>query len=380
MIEADASSLSAAGAHKKKGGPRLTGKTHPSARAVRAPETIPPLRRQKEPNMIVLKHRPTVSKTLRLTTIGLALLVLAALPWWAACDPSSIANALPAPSADNMPAIDPVNLAKASLADIDATVGELDQPQALAGDVPPPPPPCVEDIRQTALQCVEQTRNIVQTCISDIAQLFEQGQFEAAHMAAQACIEQINQHTEDCLQTLRQQCETCLADLIDQNVPPERLDALLGACRRAARHILHARRAAVGAIRDALDRGVAARCMTEIHQLAVDCADQNAQNAADCVAQIEALLANGQSDEAIATGRACIREIRTRSTQCAREIQARCHECLAQLLRNCGESEVVRRLLEACRDNLHLVLRSAHQAVSQIRDALPPPPDGQPTP
>lgn len=329
--------------------------------------------------MATNRRRSHLSTAARVAPLGIALLTLACLPWWIACDQSLAAAALPGQASNTQPTLQAENLAKVTLADVATDANQLDQAQAL--DNPPePPPPCAEALRQITLRCVEQTRTIATTCVGEIAQLFEQGQPEAAHAAAQACIEQINQHTADCLQALRDQCQACLAELLNQDAPMERIEALLGACRRAARHILHARRGAVGAIKDAIDRGIARRCITEIHQTAVDCADQNAQTAADCVAEIETLLANGQTQEAIAAAEACTRQIRTNTADCAQVIQAICQDCLQRLVRNCGEGEFVARLREACRTNLEFLLRSARRAVGQIHDALPPPPDPQPAP
>lgn len=328
--------------------------------------------------MAINAHGSLLSISTRWAHLPIALLALVCLPWWAACDESLVSAALPNQTSGAEPNRQAENLAKATLTDVAIDMGQLEAPQAL-DDPQPPPPPCAEPLRQITLQCVEQTRTLAATCIADVAQLFQQGQPEAAHAAAQACIEQINQHTADCLQALRDQCQACLAELLDQNAPIERIEALLRACRRAAGHILHARRGAVGAIGDALDHGVAQRCIAEIHQHAVDCAEQNARTAADCVAQIETLLAAGQTQEAVAAAEECIRQIRSNTVECARDIQAICQNCLQQLIRNCGEGMVVARLREACEVNLGILFRSARQAVGRIHNALPPP-DGQPAP
>lgn len=324
--------------------------------------------------MAISRHQSTLFTTTRAAPLGMALLALACLPWWAACDESLVAAALPTQITGADPALQADNLTKATLADVDTDVRQLEQPQAL--DNPPAqPPPCAQPLRQITLQCVEQTRTIATACVGEIAQFFQQDQPEAAHAAAQACIEQINQHTAGCLQTLRDQCRDCLTELLNQNAPMEPIEALLGACRRAARHILHARRGAVGAIQDAVDRGVAQRCIAEIHQQAVGCADQNAQTAADCVVEIETLLAAGQVEQAVAAAEACIQQIRATTADCAHVIQAICQECLQRLVRNCGEGMIVARLREACEATLDFLLRSARQAVGQIHNALPPPPD-----
>lgn len=327
--------------------------------------------------MAIRKHRSPLSTATRVVPLGIALLTLACMPWWAACD-ESLVVALPTQATDVEPTLQAENLAKATLADVATDVSQLEQPQAL-GDPQAPPPPCAEPLRQITLRCVEQTRSTATACIGKIAQLFEQGQPEAAQAAAQACIEQINQHTADCLQALRDQCQACLAELLNQNAPMGRIEALHRACRRAAKHILHARRGAVGAIQDAVDRGIAQRCFAEIHQQAVGCADQNAQTAADCVAQIEALLTAGQTQEAVDAAEACVRKIHATTADCAHVIQAICQDCLQRLVRNCGEGMIVARLRQACRANLGLLLRSARQAVGQIHNALPPP-DPQPAP
>lgn len=317
---------------------------------------------------------------IRFAARGIAMATFVILPWGAGCDTSSVGDQLTAGlAADPASAVESEALAKANLNDVTNSLDQLAQPGALGpGDPGPPLPPCVDDFRQLTRLCLAQTRDMATACVQQIADLFDKGEVEAAHMAAAACIDQINLHTEGCLTELRDKCRACIGELMHNDAPPGLIRAVLGACQRAAERILHARRGAVGAVRDAVDVGDARHCIQAMHQVAAECADQNAQIAEQCVAEIEALLAKGDIAGAIARAEECIQQIRQHTGDCVGAIHAICQDCLGGLIRNCGNGGLVGRVLEACKAQVELALGSARQAVRQIRDSLPPPEDGAP--
>jgi len=240
-------------------------------------------------------------------------------------------------------------------------------------ETPPTLPPCVEAIRQAARACVEQTIQTAAACREQIGQLFQQGETQAALDAAQACVEQINLHTEECLAGIRQRCEECVEALMQNGAPLEQIQAVLGACRRAAESVMHARRGAAGSIHETVKRGLVHACIAHIQHVAMKCAVANRGIGTDCSQEVAELVAAGQLDEARARAEECIREIRAHTLSCLRIIQARCEECLARLLEGCGNEELIRLLREACERNLALVVGSARMAIQQILSQLPRP-------
>ncbi|MCZ6698229.1 MAG: hypothetical protein O7F76_11835 [Planctomycetota bacterium] len=325
------------------------------------------------------------------STITRAVLALAlfGIPSLTGCDTSLADNSgavLPSIDSSTEPGAESSTdqlgtLARAGLADLEATMEGLDDPESfLVSDVPtdsegaPPPPPCFQPIVQLTQQCVQQTFAMTTACVDQIAQLFQNGNPQQAHQVAQTCIEQINQHTGQCLPAHRDHCQNCLAQLLENDAPMEVIQALNHLCQRTTNHILQARRGAVGAVKHAVDAGVAQNCVAAIHQIATGCAGQNQQIASNCVPQIEELLANGHVQQAVALAQNCIQQIRSHTGQCAAAILEHSQNCLQHLIRNCAEGMLIHQVQQAARENRMQVIGSGMAAIQQIRSALPPPP------
>ena len=227
------------------------------------------------------------------------------------------------------------------------------------------------EVREFVRACLEQIHGKAAACVEQIAEFFQNDQPDEAHQAAMACIEDINANTDECLDMLGQRCEACAQKMAEAGVPMPVIQAFLGACGESAERILDARRGAIGAVEDAIDRGEVHRCIAQIRDIAAACASQNEQIANDCIAQIEALLADGQVDEAIAVGRDCVRQIRMDTLGCLMEIQNHCRQCLRGLIRRCSDEALAGRLRQACADSRRQVFGSAADAIGRIRDALP---------
>jgi len=320
-------------------------------------------------------HYPRVVKIHHLARSCGLLLVLLSLTIWAACDESVIGQQLSSLAAGSEKSAD--------LADgIEGTTEVLEDaqldPEAPTepvdpADPPPPPHPCIEVALEMGHVCAEDTRDIAAECIETITQLFQEGYIDGAHAVARECIEHVNRHTEGCLHGLREHCHRCVEELIEEEAPIELIEAVIRACHEAAEHILLARRGALCAIEDAVDRGEAHFCAELVHRLAAECAERNDQIAVECVEHIEELLAAGQTEEAVEAADHCIRQIRRHSAECAREIQDITQNCLQRLMRHCAGEELIQLVLEARELSLRLVFGSAHEAIQQIRTALPPP-------
>ncbi len=238
----------------------------------------------------------------------------------------------------------------------------------------PPPHPCVITAFDISRTCAVELHDAAAACIETIAQLFENGQADEVPPLVEACIEGINQQAGDCMGVLRDHCDECITTLIEEDAPIELIEAVARACHEAGGHILHARKDAVDAIKDAVDHGIARACVKAMRRLTTACAEQNAQTAQACVEQIEALIEQGLMEEAIEAARNCRREIRLQTAQCGRELIGRCHDCLDQLMRRCADEGLIHRMRNVCEQSLRRLHQSAKRAILQIGDALPPPP------
>ncbi|MFQ5424561.1 MAG: hypothetical protein ACE5F9_11345 [Phycisphaerae bacterium] len=268
------------------------------------------------------------------------------------------------------PPVDPPRRPAEGTAPPGPSNGEPMPPPSISG-TDPPPTACMGEVRAFVRGCLEQIHGKAAACVEQIAEFFRNDQPDEAHQAAMACIEDINANTDECLDMLGQRCEACAQKMADAGVPMPVIQAFLGACGEAAERILDARREAVGAVEDAIDRGEVHRCIALIRDAAAACAGQNEQIADDCIAQIEVLLDDGQVDEAIALGRDCVRQIRMHTLGCVMEIQNHCRQCLRGLIRRCSDEALAGRLRQACASSRRQVFGSAADAIGRIRDALP---------
>lgn len=258
--------------------------------------------------------------------------------------------------------------------------------QAPPGDAPggpngdpadPPPHPCVIGAFDISRSCAVELHDMAAACVESIAALFQNGQADEAPQLVETCIGAINQHAQDCLGALRDHCDACMTDLIDEDAPMELIEAVTFACREGAEHILHAKGDAIDAIERAVEHGIAQTCMRAMRRITAGCVEQNAQTAQACVEQIAALLEQGLVGEAVQAAQACQGEIKQQTAECAREIVGRCQDCMERLIHRCADARLILRVRKACEQSLRLLHHSAKRALQQIRDALPPPPDGE---
>ncbi len=308
------------------------------------------------------------------STAVLALAILGA-PWWAACESTpvqdQVADPGTSPQASPQESFDTGDiLGVATMDDIAPILEQLNRSDALHTTAEQPPD-CVDGFRRDTQQCVTQMRDVAMPCVEQIMQLFQDGAPDAAHEAAAQCRRQINEHAATCLTELQSDCAQCIEALMEQGAPQPDIEAVLGACRRAAEHILQARRAAAGAIDHAVDSGVAFACVRSVHEAAAGCVAYNGQKSGECVAEIETLLAGGQTEEAAAVGQDCTQNVVQHSVQCIGGIQQHCHDCLQALVRNCGNGRLIDAVQQACQESAAQVVGSAQTAVAAIGAALP---------
>lgn len=325
--------------------------------------------------MSTCRSKRSFSGSIAAASTAVVALAILGTPWWAACDSTPMEEQVAEPLTS--PAVEQEEtsatgevLGRATMEDIEPILESLARSGAL-NSTSAEAPDCVDGFRRQTQECVQEMRDIAMPCVAQIEQFFEDGELEAAQDAADECRRKINQHTATCLAELKSACQHCIGGLMEQGAEPNVIGSVLRACRRAAEHLLEARRAATGAIDHAVDSGVAAACVASVQEAATACAEQNGQKSEQCVEEIEGLLAGGQTEAAVAAGQACIQNVVQHSAQCVGGIQEHCHDCLQSIVRNCGDGMLIGGVHQACQNNTGLVIGSAQAAVAAIQAALP---------
>ena len=111
---------------------------------------------------------------------------------------------------------------------------------------------CVHHVRALTGRAVERNRAIARECVPEIEALVEAGRIEEAEELAAQCTRAVVHGSNDRLRHLRRDCVHCIRVLLFLRAP-DLAELVARVCEAASDRIEHSKRAAVMAIREALE-------------------------------------------------------------------------------------------------------------------------------